>query len=83
MKLILSAMALAFAVPAAAQTAPAVDHSKMDHSKHGAGHEGHKMPAEGQKHDCPMSKDGKKMACCEHGAHKAEAPKAQGGHAGH
>jgi hypothetical protein len=76
MKLILSAITLTFAVPAAAQTAPAVDHSQhspaqhAQHAQHGAGHDGHKGGHEGHgkdaKHECPMSKDGKKMACCEH-----------------
>jgi Ni/Co efflux regulator RcnB len=84
MKLILSAMALAFAAPAFAQTAPApVDHSKMDHSQHAPGHEQHKNQDQGKKLDCPMSKDGKKMACCDHDAHKAEAAKAHGDHGGH
>ena len=76
MKLILSAIALTFAVPAAAQTAPAMDHSQhqqMDHAKHAAGHQGH---GRGGEHECPM-KDGKKMACCEHP--KGECPKAKDG----
>ncbi len=95
MKLILSAMALAFAVPAAAQTAPAVDHSKhtpAEHAQHGAqhgaGHDQHKGHGEhgkaDAKHECPMMKDGKKMACCEkHGEAKGSAPKAHGDHGGH
>jgi len=97
MKLFLTAMALAFAVPAAAQTAPAMDHSQhgqMDHSKmdhgqmdHGtmspAEHAAH-MAGEAKKHDCPMAKDGKKMACCDHQSHKAEAkPAAHGDHGSH
>lgn len=75
MRLVLGALALAFAVPAAAQTAPA----KMDHSQHhqgghqspgghgdhhmpkGASHEGHSM-----KDGCCADKDGNgKMDCCE------------------
>jgi hypothetical protein len=93
MKLILSAIALAFAAPAAAQTAPAVDHSQhspAEHARHAAGHdqhkghEGHGKDGKHAKHDCPMTKDGKKMACCDkHGDHKAAAPAAKGGHAGH
>ena len=97
MKLILSAFALAFAVPAAAQTAPATDHSQhgqMDHSKmdHGQMDHGKMSPAEhaahmageAKKHDCPMAEDGKKMACCDHQSHKAEAkPAAHGDHGGH
>ena len=78
MKLIISAMALAFAVPAAAQTAP-VDHSQhspAQHARHGAGHEDHGKDA---KHECPMSQDGKKMACCEHG--KDACPMAKDGKA--
>ena len=90
MKLILSAMALAFAVPAAAQTAPAQDHSQHQqarHAQHGAGHDqhkGHEGQGKDAKHECPMMKDGKKMACCEkHGEAKGGAPKAHGDHGGH
>jgi hypothetical protein len=90
MKLILSAIALAFAAPAAAQTAPAVDHSQhspAQHAQHAAGHDqgqGHEGHGKDAKHDCPMTKDGKKMACCDkHGDGKAAAPAAKGGHAGH
>lgn len=84
MKLILSAMALVFAVPAAAQTAPEMNHSQH----HAAGHQGHgpdgkqecPMSHKGQKmaccehakDECPMAKNGKSMACCEHGAHNAD-----------
>jgi len=49
MKTLIGAIALVLAVPAAAQTAPAADHSAhkgMDHSQHKSG-----------KHDC--------MECCE------------------
>lgn len=79
MKLFLSAMALVFAVPAAAQTAPAMDHSQhgqMDHSKMNHGEHG-KHKGEGEKHECPMQKDGKKMACCEHA--KDECPETKSG----
>jgi hypothetical protein len=89
MKIILSAIALAFAVPAAAQTAPAVDHSQhspAQHAQHGSGHDqhkGHEAQGKGMKHDCPMMKDGKKMACCEHGQAKGDAPKAHADHGSH
>ena len=69
MKLMFSALALVFAVPAAAQTAP-VDHSQhspAQHAQHGAGHASHQGHGKDAKHDCPMSKDGKKMECCAHG----------------
>ncbi|HEY7810251.1 MAG TPA: hypothetical protein VIA98_07725 [Allosphingosinicella sp.] len=83
MKLILCAVALAFAAPAAAQTAP-VDHSKMDHSQHGqmdhskhAPAQGqHKGHGEGKTDDCPGSKGGK-MDCCEHA--EGKCPKAADG----
>ena len=103
MKLIFCAIALTFAVPAAAQTAPAMDHSQhspAQHAQHGAGHDQHKGHEAGKnaKHECPMSKDGKKMACCDDA--KAECTmakngkamaccehgahgKASGGHSGH
>ena len=84
MKTIVSAIALTFAVPAFAQTAPATDphaqHQGMDHSKHQQG-----------KHDCKeccekmKGKDGK-MECMDK---KAEAKPASAdasthqGHAGH
>lgn len=64
MKMIFGALALAFAVPAAAQTAPVADpqaghaqHQGMDHSQHSQG-----------KHDCKeccdkMKQSGGKMEC--------------------
>ena len=52
MKIFLTAIALAFALPAAAQTAPAAP-QHQDHSQHqqqgGAGHAGHQSP-QGQQH---------------------------------
>lgn len=88
MNLILSAIALTIAVPAAAQTAPAMDHSQhsqAEHAQHEAakGADQHKGHAE--KHECPMMKDGKKMACCDkHGDGKAAAkPAGHGAHADH
>ena len=81
MKLILSAIALTFAVPAAAQTAP-MDHSQhspAQHAQHGAGHGEHKSGHEGHgkdaKHECPMKADGKKMACCDHATGKCTMAK--------
>jgi Ni/Co efflux regulator RcnB len=88
MKLVLCAVALAFAAPAvaaqSAPAAPAADHGQMDHSKmdHGQ-HKDAKAPSEEHKHMCQMMKDGKKMACCEHGDQKAKAPAAHGDHGGH
>jgi hypothetical protein len=86
MKLILCAMALTFAVPAAAQTAPAMDHSQhspAQHAQHGAGHDQHKGGHDGHgkdaKHECPMKADGKKMACCDHA--KGECTMAKDGKA--
>jgi hypothetical protein len=78
MKLIISAMALAFAVPAAAQTAP-VDHSQHSPAQHAQHGDGHKGNGKDPKHECPMSHDGKKMACCEHG--KDACPMAKTGKA--
>ena len=87
MKLILSAAAFAFAVPAAAQTAPVQDHSQHQqagHAGHGDTHKGHGGQGTDAKHECPMMKDGKKMACCEkHGDGKGKAPAAHGDHGGH
>lgn len=88
MKLFIGAFALAFAVPAAAQTAPAqADHSahsqhqpgnapaSPDHSQHG----GHQMPQDGSheghamKDGCCADKDGNGvMDCCEKMAAKKD-----------
>jgi hypothetical protein len=80
MKMILGAIALIIAVPAAAQTAPAADphaqHQGMDHSQHGQG-----------KHDCKeccekmKGKDGK-MECMEKKA-QAKSTSDAGTHQGH
>lgn len=87
MKIILGAIALAFAVPAAAQTAPA----QMDHSQHQqngsqtpSGHGYHHMPKAGSheghsmKDGCCADKDGNgKMDCCEKmAARKGDQPSA-------
>ncbi len=82
--IIFSAFALALAVPAAAQTAPAADpqaghaqHQGMDHSQHMQG-----------KHDCKehcekMKQSGGKMECMDKkGDAKSGAP-ASGEHQGH
>jgi hypothetical protein len=94
MKLLIGAIALACAVPAAAQTAPA----QMEHSQHQAGsarapnahaeHSGHQMPQSGSheghsmKDGCCADKDGNgKMDCCEEMAAKTDdqpSPKPQG-----
>ena len=87
MKMIIGALALALAVPAVAQTAPAADP-----------HAGHQMPAHTQgmdhsqhqqgKHDCKdccdkMKQSGGKMECMdEKGKGKTAAP-ASGNHTGH
>lgn len=79
MKIIIGAIALAFAVPAFAQTAPAIDphaqHQGMDHSQHQQG-----------KHDCKeccekmKGKDGK-MECMDKKADGKTAAPAQSGDA--
>lgn len=90
MKLIVGAIALAFAVPAAAQTAPAqMDHSQHQPSSHPASpadgqHGGHHMPQGGSheghpmKDGCCADKDGNgKMDCCEKmAATKGDEPSA-------
>jgi len=73
MKMLIGAIALAIAIPAVAQTAPATDP-----------HAGHAEPGKA-KHDCKeccekmKDKDGK-MECMEN---KGEAKPAGSGHAGH
>jgi Spy/CpxP family protein refolding chaperone len=89
MKILLTAIALTIAAPAAAQTAqPAAnphaghampaDHGqhKGNHSQHDgeAGHEAHK------KHCEQMKADGKKMDCCEKHAEKSGATDPHAGH---
>ena len=83
MKMIFGALALALAVPAAAQTAPAgapdshAQHKGMDHSKHSQG-----------KHDCKAccdkmkGKDGK-MECMDKKGEATSAAPASGGHETH
>lgn len=82
MKMIFGALALALAVPAAAQTAPAAapdahaQHKGMDHGKPGQ-----------SKHDCKaccdkMKQPGGKMECMDKKGEAAAAP-ASGGHAAH
>ena len=86
MKIVLGAIALAFAVPAVAQTAPATDPhaqhqamdlSKMDHSQHA-----------GAKHDCKeccekmKGKDGK-MECMDKKGDAASAAPSASAHEGH
>ena len=87
MKIIIGAIALALAVPAAAQTAPAADP-----------HAGHQMPAPMQgmdhsqhqqgKHDCKdccdkMKQSGGKMDCMDKKGEAKPAAPASGGHAAH
>ena len=67
MKLVLTAMALVFAVPAAAQTAPAAQHQghqdhQGQHGQHQPGqHEGH-----GMRDGCCADRNGNgRMDCCE------------------
>ena len=83
MKIIIGAIALAFAVPAAAQTAPAADphagHKMpgMDHSRHQQG-----------KHDCKdccdkMKQSGGKMDCMGTKGEAKPAASASGGNADH
>lgn len=81
MKMLIGALALALAVPAAAQTAPAPDphaaHKGMDHSQHQKG-----------KHDCKdccdkMKQSGGKMDCMDKKGEAKPAGPESGGHAGH
>ena len=81
MKTIFGAIALTLAVPAFAQTAPAVDphaaHKGMDHSKHSEG-----------KHDCKaccekMKQSGGKMKCMDKKGEAKPAASSSGDHAGH
>ena len=81
MKTIIGALALALAMPALAQTAPAADphaaHKAMDHSQHQAG-----------KHDCKeccekmKGKEGKMECMDKKGEAKSAAP-ASGDHQAH
>lgn len=83
MKMMIGALALAFAVPAVAQTAPATaqdphaQHQGMDHSKHQQG-----------QHDCKeccekmKGKDGK-MDCMDKKGEAKPAAAPSGGHANH
>jgi len=81
MKMIFGAFALAFAVPAAAQTAPAADphaqHQGMDHSQHQQG-----------KHDCKehcdkMKQSGGTMECMDKKGEAQTSTSSQQGHDGH
>lgn len=81
MKMFIGALALALAVPAAAQTAPAADphaaHKSMDHSQHQKG-----------KHDCKdccdkMKQSGGKMECMDKKGEAKPAAPASGNHEGH
>ena len=83
MKMFFGALALALAVPAAAQTAPSgapdahAQHKGMDHSKHGQG-----------KHDCKdccdkMKQSGGKMECMDNMGEAKSAAPASGGHDAH
>jgi len=80
MKMIVGALALALAVPAAAQTAPAAapdphaQHKGMDHGKHGQGTHDRK--------DCcdKMKQSGGKMECMDQKSEAKPAPSASGGH---
>ena len=93
--MLLTALVLAIASPAAAQTAPAAGHGdhaaqhQAGHAEHQADkHAGHKMDGKccdemsgGKAMDCceKMKKEGKKMSCCDHHEGKSEA----GAHEGH
>jgi len=85
MKMIFGALALALAVPAAAQTAPAAEpqaghaqHQGMDHSQHNQG-----------THDCKehcdkMKQSGSKMECMDkEGEAKTSSSASQQDHQGH
>ena len=82
MKMIIGALALSLAVPAVAQTAPAVDP-----------HAGHQMPAQqGDKKDCceKMKAEGKECCCKDMAGkghdmkqHQSGAERGSSGNAGH
>ena len=83
MKMIIGALALALAVPAAAQTAPAEAHDAhaqpqgMEHSQHPQG-----------KHDCKeccdkMKQSGGKMECIDKKGEASPAAPGSDGHEGH
>lgn len=83
MNILFGALALALAVPAAAQTAPAgaqeshAPHKGMDHGEHQQG-----------KHDCKaccekMKQSGGKMECMDRKGEAKPAAPASGGHDGH
>jgi hypothetical protein len=86
MKTILTALALTFALPAFAQTAPAApaDAHPGHHGQHQQGHEGHKEDCCKDKPCCEkMKADGKKMDCCEKKAGEAGTADAHAGHGKH
>jgi hypothetical protein len=78
MKIIAAAIALAFAMPAAAQTAPAHDMGNMNHQQHGqpqgqapADHSQHRE--HGSEGGCCADRDGDgRMDCCQHMAEAAD-----------
>ena len=92
MKMFVAAIALAIAVPAAAQ---GQQNQPVDHSQHGqpAGdHEGHGKKdgccdheGDGKKMDCcaKAKAAGKKMECCDKQASQKGADDAHAGHQGH
>ena len=82
MKILIAAIAVAFAVPAAAQSAdPHAQHSAGQHAQHGqqADHSKHAPKPDGHGKDeccCKGMAEGRKMDCCkEHGEHGSAKPK--------
>jgi hypothetical protein len=68
MKIIIAAIALAIAAPAAAQTAPMQGHQGHDQQQQQQGHDQHgQMPGHGEEGGCCADRDGDgRMDCCQH-----------------
>ncbi|HEV2866027.1 MAG TPA: hypothetical protein VGX37_05895 [Allosphingosinicella sp.] len=87
MKIIIGAIALAFAVPAAAQNAPAGQHQGHDQHQGNGQHQGHgqQQPGQHQEHEggCCADRNGDgRMDCCEGQGGEGCSHEA-GDHAGH
>ncbi len=77
MKILLAAAALAFAAPAAAQSAdPHAAHQSKEHGGKSEGHEGHDM-------DCCKDKNGNGKPDCSEGKMSCCAKHRESGNAGH
>ena len=83
MKLIIGAIALALAVPAAAQTAPPAD-PHAGHTMQGMDHSQHQQGKDDCKDCCDkMKQSGGKMECMDKKGEAKPAAPASGGHASH